>query len=46
MVYKQWYFAALVAISIFCCVENGITANSTATGTVFLDTNGNPREGR
>ena len=41
MIYKQWNFAVLIVISIFFAVGNGIAANSTATGTVFLDTNGN-----
>ncbi len=40
MIYKQWNFAVLIVISIFFSVGNGIAANSTATGTVFLDTNG------
>ena len=41
MVHKQWNVAVLIAILIFYCVGNSIAANSTATGTVFLDTNRN-----
>ena len=41
MVYKQWNFAVLIAILIFYAVGDGVAENSTATGTVFLDTNGN-----
>ena len=41
MIYKQWNFAVLIVISIFYCVGYSIAENSTATGTVFLDTNGN-----
>ena len=41
MVYKQWNFSVLIVILIFCGVGNSVAADSTATGTVFLDTNGN-----
>ena len=41
MVYKQWNFAVLIVILIFYCSGNSVEANSTATGTVFLDINKN-----
>ena len=41
MVYKQWNFAALIVSLIFYSIGNSVAANLTATGTVFLDTNGN-----
>jgi len=41
MDYKQWNLAILIVVSIFFYVGNSIAENSTATGTVFLDTNGN-----
>ncbi len=41
MVFKQWRFAVLIVIMFFCWIGNSVAANSTATGTVFLDTNGN-----
>ncbi len=41
MIYKQWNCVVLIATLIFYWIGNGIAANSTATGTVFLDTNGN-----
>ncbi len=41
MVYKQWNFAVLTVILIFYGIGNSIAANSTATGIVFLDANGN-----
>ena len=41
MVHIQWKFAALIAISLFCLIGKSVEANSTATGTVFLDTNKN-----
>ncbi len=42
MVYKQWNFAVLIVILIFYWVGNSVAAkNTTATGTVFLDTNKN-----
>ena len=41
MVYKQWNFVVLIAILIFYSIGNSVSANSTATGTVFLDANGN-----
>ena len=41
MVYKQWNFAVLIAILVFYSIGNDVRANSTATGTVFFDANGN-----
>ena len=41
MLYKHWRFVVLCLILIFCCFGNSVIANSTATGTVFLDTNDN-----
>ena len=41
MVYKQWNFAVLIGILIFCSTGSSIAANSIATGVVFLDTNKN-----
>ena len=41
MIYKQWNFTVLIAILIFYSIGNSVAANLTATGTVFLDTNGN-----
>ena len=41
MVYKQWNLVVLIIISIFYCIGNSVDANQIATGTVFLDTNGN-----
>ena len=41
MVYKQWNFLVLSVILVFYAIGNSVAANSTATGTVFLDTNGN-----
>lgn len=41
MVYKQCNFVILIVILIFYCVGNSVGANSTATGTVFLDSNNN-----
>ena len=41
MFHKQWNCVVLIATLIFCWIGNGTAANSTATGTVFLDTNGN-----
>ena len=41
MKYKQWNYAVLIVIWIFYSVGNSIAENSIASGTVFLDTNGN-----
>ncbi len=41
MVYKKWNFVVLIVILIFYGIGNGVAENSTATGTVFLDTNEN-----
>ena len=41
MVYKQWNLAVLIVVLIFYWIGNSVAANSTATGTVFLDTNRN-----
>jgi len=41
MVYKQWYFVVLMSILIFYGIGNCMAENSTAIGTVFLDSNGN-----
>ena len=41
MIYKQWNFVVLIVILIFYSIGNSVAADSTATGTVFLDTNGN-----
>ena len=41
MVYKQQSSTILIAVLIFYLIGNGVAADSTATGTVFLDTNGN-----
>ena len=41
MIYKQWNFVVLMVILIFYLIGNSVAANLTATGTVFLDTNGN-----
>ena len=41
MIYKQWNFSVLIVILIFYWIGNSVEANSTATGTVFLDTNRN-----
>ena len=41
MVYKQWNFSVLIVILVFYWIGNSVEANSTATGTVFLDTNRN-----
>ena len=41
MVYKQWNFAVLIVTLIFYWIGNSVAADSTATGTVFLDTNRN-----
>ena len=41
MIYKQWNFAVLIVILIFYGIGSSVAADSTATGTVFLDTNGN-----
>ncbi len=41
MIYKQWRFVVLSVILVFYAIGNSVAANSTATGTVFLDTNGN-----
>ena len=41
MAYQQWNLVVLIVILIFYAVGSSIAANSTATGTVFLDTNGN-----
>ena len=41
MVYKRWNFAVLIVSLIFYGIGNSVAENLTATGTVFLDTNGN-----
>ena len=41
MIYRQWYFTLLLVILISLWIGNSVAANSTATGTVFLDTNRN-----
>ncbi|MDE0316751.1 MAG: calcineurin-like phosphoesterase family protein [Candidatus Poribacteria bacterium] len=41
MVYKQWNVTVLIGILIFSWIGISIAADSTATGTVFLDTNKN-----
>ncbi len=41
MVYKQRRFVVLSVILVFSSIGNTVAANLTATGTVFLDTNGN-----
>ena len=41
MIYKQWRSMVLIVVSLFYFIGNSAAANSTATGTVFLDTNGN-----
>ena len=41
MVYKQWNFVVLIVILIFYGIGNSVAENLTATGTVFLDANGN-----
>lgn len=41
MVYKQWNFTVLIVILVFYAIGNSVGADLTATGTVFLDTNGN-----
>ena len=41
MIYKQWNFVVLIVILIFYGIGNSVAENSTATGTVFLDTNRN-----
>ena len=41
MIYKQWRSMVLIVVSLFYFIGNSAAANSTATGTVFLDTNRN-----
>ena len=41
MICRQWYFTLLLVILISLWIGNSVPANSTATGTVFLDTNRN-----
>ena len=41
MIYKQWNLRVLIVILIFSWIGNSVGAGTTATGTVFLDTNRN-----